>query len=52
MNATLICAVLATTLSFASAWLLARLSMSAVLLCMPRGSARPNLAEGGERPCA
>lgn len=52
MNATLISAVLATILSFASAWLLTRLSMAALLLCMPRGPARSNLAEGGERPCA
>ena len=52
MNTTLICAVVATMISFSSAWLLARFSVAALLLCMPRASVRPVLADGGKRPCA
>jgi hypothetical protein len=52
MNTTLICAVVATMISFSSAWLLARLSMAAVLLCMPRVAASSTLARRSDRPCA
>jgi hypothetical protein len=52
MKTTMICAVLATMISFSSAWLLARLSMAAVLLCMPRGAAPSTLAKGSDRRCA
>ncbi|MDE3136137.1 MAG: hypothetical protein KGL59_06165 [Acidobacteriota bacterium] len=52
MKTTMICAVLATMISFSSAWLLARLSMAAVLLCMPRGATPSVLAKRSDRRCA
>jgi hypothetical protein len=52
MKTTLICTVAATMISFSSAWLLARLSMAAVLLCLPRGAASPTFAKRSEGPCA
>lgn len=52
MKTALTCAALATLLSFSSAWLLARLSMAALLLCLPRGQARTAGAERSRRPCA
>ena len=52
MSTELTCAVLATILSFSSAWLLARLMMAALLLCMPRGASGSTLAKGSGRPCA
>ncbi len=52
MKTALTCAVLATMISFSSAWLLARLSMAAVLLCMPRVAARSTFTKGSDRPCA
>jgi len=52
MSTELTCAVLATILSFTSAWLLARLMMAALLLCMPRGTSDSYFAKGSGRPCA
>jgi hypothetical protein len=51
MKTTLICVVLAPMISFTSAWLLARLSMAAVLLCMPRVAIRSTSLNGSGRPC-
>jgi hypothetical protein len=52
MTTALTCATLAILISFSAGWLLARLSMAALLVCMPRdGAARPRLAERSEQPC-
>jgi hypothetical protein len=52
MTTALTCATLATLVSFTAAWLLARFSIGALMLCLPRGTgalpAQP--AEGRQRP--
>ena len=52
MKTALTCAVLATMISFSTGWLFARLSVAALLLCMPRGAARSTFAKGSDWPCA
>ncbi|MDE3136140.1 MAG: hypothetical protein KGL59_06180 [Acidobacteriota bacterium] len=51
MTIALICATLAILISFSAGWLLARLSMAALLVCMPQnGTAHAHLAERSEQP--
>jgi hypothetical protein len=50
MTVALICATLGILISFSAGWLLARLSMTALLVCMPQvGAARPHLAQRSEQ---
>jgi hypothetical protein len=52
MTTALTCATLAILISFSAGWLLARLSMAALLVCMPHGgAARAPLGERSEKPC-
>jgi hypothetical protein len=52
MTIALICATLAILISFSAGWLLARLSMEALLVCMPQnGSTRAPLADRSEQSC-